>query len=405
MNTADYLKKNMNRSLMQRLLGLKKSASIYSSMEAVKYGSYFPQHGEQSYDDAPSFEDFGAFVQSEKKQVKRKVLQFRSESCAGVRGQWKRFGKASVMWLVLFGAALAHGCVSLLTRLAADVSRIPSLELLFVRSVLQILSIVVVLYRKEAPFGPRSCRLHLFSYGIFNVISISCAYTSFALVPPANGAIVWRASATAFSAVLSFLLVDERLGTAETVSVSCAVFGLGLILIPNLASEEQSLGFWKEAFGYVLVVLAGVMAALSMVLYRCVKQQVSIWTALFTFGWMGSLWSCCSMFLLQEPVVPHDAETWMFLISICFCSTVAFLGVYYGLQRLHPAVVSTVQHLELVVAMILQLLVLRLLPSTYDVIGSVVIIGSVLALGLVRLVRGEKREMEEYKEIIDSSVK
>ncbi|KAF7700450.1 hypothetical protein HF521_003408 [Silurus meridionalis] len=365
----------MNRSLMQRLLGLKKSASIYSSMEAVKYGSYFPQHGEQSYDDAPSFEDFGAFVQSEKKQVKRKVLQFRSESCAGVRGQWKRFGKASVMWLVLFGAALAHGCVSLLTRLAADVSRIPSLELLFVRSVLQILSIVVVLYRKEAPFGPRSCRLHLFSYGIFNVISISCAYTSFALVPPANGAIVWRASATAFSAVLSFLLVDERLGTAETVSVSCAVFGLGLILIPNLASEEQSLGFWKEAFGYVLVVLAGVMAALSMVLYRL------------------------------EPVVPHDAETWMFLISICFCSTVAFLGVYYGLQRLHPAVVSTVQHLELVVAMILQLLVLRLLPSTYDVIGSVVIIGSVLALGLVRLVRGEKREMEEYKEIIDSSVK
>ncbi|XP_053095555.1 solute carrier family 35 member G2 [Pangasianodon hypophthalmus] len=411
----------MDKSLMQRLLGSKKSARIHPTAVTVKYGSHFPQRGDESYDDAPSFEDFGTFMAetSDRKQLSdskahRTVFNLRSEprsrASKGVRGQLESFSEASVlssrvMWAALFVAALAHGCVSLLTRLAADLSRVPSLELLFVRSVLQVLSVAVVLYHKEAPFGPRGCRLHLFSYGIFNVISISCAYTSFALVPPANGAIVWRASVTVFSAVLSFLLVDERLGATDTISVSCSVFGLGLILIPNLASDEKPLGFWKEAFGYVLMVLAGVMAALSMILYRCVKQQVSVWTALFTFGWMGSLWSCCSMFLLQEPVIPHDAETWIFLLSICFCSTVAFLGVYYGLQRLHPALVSTVQHLELVVAMILQLLVLRILPSACDIIGAVVIIVSVLALGLVKVLRGGKRETDEYEEILDSSIK
>lgn len=273
----------MDKSLMQRLLGSKKSTRIHPTAVTVKYGSHFPQHGDENYDDAPSFEDFGAFMAetSDRKQLsnskaQRTVFNLRSESKSrdskGVRGQLQSFSEASVlssrvMWVVLFGAALAHGCISLLTRLAADLSRIPSLELVFVRSVLQVLSITVVLYHKEAPFGSQGCRLRLFSYGIFNVISISCAYTSFALIPPANGTIVWRASATVFSAALSFLLVDERLGVADTISVSCGVFGLGLILIPNLTS-----GFWKEAFGYVLMVLAGVMAALSMILYRFVTK-------------------------------------------------------------------------------------------------------------------------------------
>lgn len=275
----------MDKSLIQRLLSSKKSTRIHPTAVTVKYGSYYPQHGDESYDDAPSFEDFGIFMAetSDRKQLSdskahRTAFNLQSESRPkGVRGQLQSFSEASVlssrmMWAVLFIAALAHGCISLLTRLAADLSRIPSLELLFVRSILQVLSIAVVLYHKEAPFGPHGSRLHLFSYGIFNVISISCAYTSFALVPPANGAIVWRASATVFSAILSFLLVEERLGVMDTVSVSCSVFGLSLILIPNLASEEKLLGFWKEAFGYVLMVLAGVMAALSMILYRFVNK-------------------------------------------------------------------------------------------------------------------------------------
>lgn len=279
----------MDKSLMQRLLGSRKNSRLHLTAVMVKYSSHFSQHGDESYNDVPSFDDFGAFMAetSDRKQLSdskahRTVFNHQYESKSrgskGVRGQLQSFSEASVlssrmMWAVLFGAALAHGCVSLLTRLAEDLSRIPSLELLFVRSVLQLLSIAVVLYHKEAPFGPQGCKLHLFSYGICNVISISCAYTSFALVPPANGTIVWRASATVFSAILSFLLVDEWLGATDTISVSCSIFGLGLILIPNLASEKNPLGFWKEAFGYVLMVLAGVMAALSMILYRFVNRQ------------------------------------------------------------------------------------------------------------------------------------
>ncbi|XP_028422507.1 solute carrier family 35 member G2a [Perca flavescens] len=445
------------------LTGSKKRVKIHPHTVTAKYTTHtpyspqpgvhthFPQPGDEGYDDAPSFEDFGSFLEetSDKKQLtesrrwpltlfgsKDKDTPNKSQAAGGgdgieggaraakgsVKGvgeQLASFGEASVSasrltWVGLLGAALAHGCLIVLTRLASERFSLGPLFLLLVRSVVQLLSVAVPLHRGENPFGPEGYRLRLLCYGIAYSLSLCCAYSSLSFAPPGNATATWRLATTALSATLAFLLLEERLGLADGISLAAGLCGLGLVLLPtadesNSDSTTHPVVFWRGAFGWSLSALAGLWMALALVGYRSLKERVGVGTALFTVSWTGCLLAPASLALLQEGWSwPTSVPAWGLVLGLVACSVAAFLGMTHALSRLHPALVSASQSLEVPVAMLLHLAVLPLAPTAPEVVGNVMVILSVgwlVAMKLLPARGGGRRQREEYEEILDSPIK
>lgn len=448
----------------QLLTGAKKRVKIHPHTVTAKYATHtpyspqpgvhthFPQPGDDGYDDAPSFEDFGSFLEetSDRKQLtdskrwprtlfgsrdKDKDMALKPQvsgggdgsdgvraakgSGRGVGEQLASFGEASVSasrltWLGLLGAALAHGCLMVLTRLASERFSLGPLFLLLVRSIVQLLSVAAPLQRKENPFGPRGYRLRLLCYGLAYSLSLCCAYSSLTFVSAGNATTTWRLATTTLSATLAFLLLEERLGLADGVTVAAGLCGLGLVLLPAADESESDspadpVMFWRSAFGWSLSALAGLWMALALVGYRSLKERVGVGTALFTVSWTGCVLAPASLALLQEGWSwPTGAPAWGLVVGLAACSVAAFLGMTHALTRLHPALVSASQSLEAPVAMLLQLAVLPLAPTAAVVVGNVMVTLSVSWLVAMKLLPsrgGRRRQREEYEEILDSPIK
>lgn len=415
--------------------------------------THFPQPGDDGYDDAPSFEDFGSFLveTSDRKQLtetrrwpltlfgsrdRDKETAPKAPAAAGGDGgegasraakvsgkgvgeQLASFGEASVSasrltWVGLLAAALAHGCLIVLTRVASERFGLGPLFLLLVRSVVQLLALAVPLHRGENPFGPEGYRLRLLCYGITYSLSLCCAYASLTFVSPGNATTTWRLATTALSATLAFLLLEERLGLADGITLGAGLCGLGLVLLPtvdetNSGRPSDPVVFWRGAFGWSLSALAGLWMALALVGYRSLKERVGVGTALFTVSWTGCLLAPASLALLQEGWSwPVSAAAWGLVLGLVACSVAAFLGMTHALTRIHPALVSASQSLEIPVAMLLHLAMLPAIPSAPEVVGSVMVILSVgwlVAMKLLPSRGGGRRQREEYEEILDSPIK
>ncbi|PWA29672.1 hypothetical protein CCH79_00008028 [Gambusia affinis] len=400
------------------LSGSKKRVKIHPHTVTAKYATqtpyspqpgihtHFPQPGDEGYDDAPSFEDFGSFLEetSDRKRLteskrwpltlfgsKDKDTAHKLQATGGGEGSEmgtkavKGSGKGVGEQLASFGEA----------------------------SVIQLLSVVVPLHRAENPFGPEGYRLRLFCYGIAYSLSLCCAYSSLTFISSESGSTTWRLATTALSATLAFLLLEEKLGLADGITLAAGLCGLGLVLLPTADESYEDapvdpVTFWRGAFGWSLSALAGLWMALALVGYRSLKDRVGVGTALFTVSWTGCLLTPATILLQEGWSWPMSLPAWGLVLGLVACSIAAFLGMTHALTRLHPALVSASQSLEVPVAMLLHLALLPLAPTAPEVVGNVMImlsVGWLVAMKLLPSRGAGRRQREEYEEILDSPIK
>ncbi|XP_008120422.1 LOW QUALITY PROTEIN: solute carrier family 35 member G3-like [Anolis carolinensis] len=295
------------------------------------------------------------------------------------RPAWSRYRLSESMkglLVALVGGGVPAGFVAPFTRMANEASGIPSLEILLFRCILHLLFSFYLCCRKASCFAPPEARLRSFLHAFINVISIGCAYSSFMVVPSGNAATVRKGSSTIFSVLLAICIGNTSLTGYDWFGLVGSTLGLIIMVVPDVLNLDKSTQLY-DTFGYILACLGGIALALGLVIFRALDFPTKLVTVAFLFGVVGSLLCSPVMFLLQEPVMPVDLLTWIYVGSITILALVSFLCASYAVTKAHPALVCAVLHSEVVVTLAVQYYVLREAVTPFDIMGAGVILGSI----------------------------
>ncbi|KAM4675917.1 solute carrier family 35 member G3-like [Discoglossus pictus] len=276
--------------------------------------------------------------------------------------------------VALFGGGLPAGFVAPFSRIANEMSGIPSLEILLIRCLIHYFFYIYIRYRNLPLFGPPGTWRRLLPHALASVFSIACAYSSFLVVPTGSAATVRKGSSTVCSTLLALCLEQEPLTGYNWLGLVGSILGLAIILLPCMLNKHIEL--W-DIIGYALAWLSGMFLALGLVIFRKMDFESKIVTVALMFGIVGSLFCAPTMCLLQTPVIPQDYLTWTCLANICALAMTSFLCTSYAVTKLHPALVCALLHSEVVVTISVQYYVLKEAVNPYEIIGAGVIIGSI----------------------------
>jgi O-acetylserine/cysteine efflux transporter len=132
-----------------------------------------------------------------------------------------------------------------------------------------------------------------------------------------------------FSALLSYLLLNERLSQVQSVAIVTATLGA---MLPTLLIGQSEL-----QWGILIVVLSTFMWAVGNIQIRKLNQlpllSVQFWIAIITAP------LCFIAFLLQPdaaPMLPQfTTKTLLSLTYVVFCSSILSYSLWYGLIHRH----------------------------------------------------------------------
>jgi drug/metabolite transporter (DMT)-like permease len=279
-----------------------------------------------------------------------------------------------IFWMLIAGLFFS-AMVALIKLLGA---RFPSVEIVFFRSVIQLIFLLVILWRvgfsslkTKSPWlqGLRS---------LLAVVLINCNFYAFTQLPIADVTAIGF-SRNIFLAVLAVLVLGERLTAQRVLATVIGFFGILIIVRPESGIFE----------GAALVALAGAfLGAIMMVLIRkltasdsniAMMAYPSFVIVLITFFPVLLVW-----------VAPTLKELGLLTAMSCL----GILGQWCMIQAFRcgeAIVVAPAGYVRLVFASLIGISFFNEIPDGISLIGAIVIISSNLIL-IVQEGKGRKNE-------------
>lgn len=273
---------------------------------------------------------------------------------------------------LMAGAAFSLSLMALVVRLLGE--RLPTMELVFARSVYVLLFSWILLSRAGIPVVGRNRSLLLWR-GVFGFAALTCYYYSLARLPLAEATVIHYTNPM-WTAVFAGVALSERMTRRE---VSFSVLSLAGVAL--MARPAALFGGQASALPGTPVIVALVGAALSGAAYVTVRSLgrsehplvVVFWLALVsTFG--------SAPFVALEPVVPSGSE-WLLLTAIGVTTFVGQVLITMGLREERAGKAMGVAYLQVVFAATWGVVFLSEHPNAWTVTGAFLVLTGSWALG------------------------
>ena len=273
----------------------------------------------------------------------------------------------------MLAAALAFSVMSLMVRYAGR--SLPSQEMVVARAVF---SLVVtswfLIQHRISPWGNN--RKLLVARGIIGYAGLAAFYYALVHMPLAEATVIQYTNPI-FAALLAAHFLGENMRRREIVLVVLCIIGLLLIAKPSfLFGGGASLSPWVVAVGMIGAIGSGT----AYVLVRKLSETEHVMVIVFYFSMASTI---CAIPMAVPGAVWPSPLGWLLLLGIAVTTQVAQVCLTHGLKREKAGKATAIAYTQIVFAALWGALFFHELPDTYTIAGTLLIVGSTVALGRV----------------------
>lgn len=211
-----------------------------------------------------------------------------------------------------------------------------------------------------------------------------------------------------WTVVLSVIVYRERPSIGTLIALPLTLLGVVFVTQPTLFFSSNRIAIIhsnNQILGFICAFAVALTSSINVILF---KQLIS--TSRDIKPSVLNLQFCCCVFIalllnqvykrvyLQVSTPLAMFLTWRYLLSsvVCLLSIVGSILCQKAIKREHPAVFSLLGSADIIFALILQNVFTSVRSNFYALLGSALVIGSVVLLGVSRIIN-ERRAMKEKK--------
>ncbi|CAN8068678.1 unnamed protein product [Agarophyton chilense] len=302
----------------------------------------------------------------------------RKASCSSnLRNTESHTELSGLLWIGL--SAFLYTIPMIVVRIAFKHFLFPSTAAMVLRSGTQCLFATTLLlcFVHISPFGlSQSKQFVLFLLGVFGCMAMVFVYEALSYLPAGDVTAVF-----AFTPIITMLLSKVILKEATSFwDIVCGL--LGMIGVWMIAGPESS---EKDALGVVFVLLGSVSAALAYICVRGLGTSVHFMIGVFASGAAGiPITAVLGGQNAFHQIITNLKGTGIMLLG-CLAGFLAQCCTNRGFQLCNPGVGVIMMTLEIPFGYLFSMWLLDEKPSSWKIVGSILVIAAVFTVGVRRL--------------------